>query len=102
MPCLGSFRLARSEDDGYRTSHKSNTHSTDSREVLYPWHPLVWSRGLDFSDASEPRANGRPLWLETNLDVVLGSPRFRLEIEAALGRRAHRGKAGRKSGTDHV
>jgi len=28
------------------TSHQSNTHSTESREVLYPWHPwfgrAVW------------------------------------------------------------
>ena len=31
----------------------------------------------------------------TNGNVALGNERFQLEIEAALGRRAHRGKAGR-------
>lgn len=32
--------------DGGCTSYQSNTHSTESREVLYPWHPwfgrVVW------------------------------------------------------------
>ncbi len=37
----------------------------------------------------------------TNGNYALGSNRFQAEIEAALGRRAHRGKPGRV-GTDHV
>src|SRR4029450_12506880 len=46
MRCPASFRRARNEDAGYCTSHQSNTHSIESREVLYPWHPwfgrAVW------------------------------------------------------------
>ena len=44
---LRDFGLrARSGGDSGYTSHQSNTHSTESREVLYPWHPwfgrAVW------------------------------------------------------------
>ncbi len=60
------------------TSHQSNTHSTDSREVLYPWHPwfgrVVWiyrarvSRGWMVAHCGlEPQHECRglevPLWM---------------------------------------
>jgi hypothetical protein len=60
------------------TSHQSNTHSTESREVLYPWHPwfgrVVWiyrarvSRGWMVAHCGlEPQHECRglevPLWM---------------------------------------
>src|SRR5215831_11190328 len=41
-----SLALARDEDANDDTSRQSNTHSIESREVRYPWHPwcgrTVW------------------------------------------------------------
>ena len=60
------------------TSHQSNTHSTESREVLYPWHPwfgrAVWifltrvNHGRMVAHCGlEPRHESRgvevPLWM---------------------------------------
>ncbi len=46
MPRPECGRRARCAAVGHCTSRQSNTHSTESREVLYPWHPwfgrVVW------------------------------------------------------------